>query len=139
MTPHEMAQTHAAAFTQSRPWTAAEFADLLANPFTHRVGSSDSFALFQVIADEAELLTIATHPTYQRRGLGLHCMADWHAKAKTLGAKRAFLDVAADNLPAIALYERCGYRPCGQRKGYYARKSGETCDAMVMEYLFHLN
>lgn len=138
MTPQEMAQTHTAAFTQSRPWTAAEFADLLANPFAYIVGSRDSFALFQVIADEAELLTIATHPAHQRQGLGLQCMTDWHANATTLGATRAFLEVAADNLPAIALYEQCGYRPCGLRKGYYPRESGKNCDAIVMEHALHL-
>ena len=72
MTPQDLAHTHAAAFTQSRPWTADEFADLLANRFTHYVvGNAQSFALFQVIADEAELLTIATHPSHQRQGLAL--------------------------------------------------------------------
>lgn len=133
MTPRDLAATHAAAFTQSRPWTASEFADLLTNPFTHCIGTPKAFALFQVIADEAELLTIATHPSYQRQGLGLLCMNDWHAKAAQLGATRAFLDVAADNRPAIALYHRCGYRVCGQRKGYYRRENGPNCDAIVME------
>lgn len=132
MTPQELAHTHASAFTQSRPWTESEFADLLTNRFTHIIGSADSFALFQVIADEAELLTIATHSSQQRQGLALRCMQDWHAKAKTLGATRAFLDVAADNHPAIALYRRCGYTACGLRKGYYLRKNAEKIDAVVM-------
>ena len=35
MTPQEMAHIHAAAFTQSRPWSAKEIADLLACRFTH--------------------------------------------------------------------------------------------------------
>lgn len=134
MIPEDMATTHAAAFTQSRPWTAAEFADLLSNRFTHATGSAESFALFQVIADEAELLTIATHPAHQRQGLALKCMKDWHERAAALGATRAFLDVAADNSAAIALYERCGYTRCGLRKGYYSRKNGKSSDAILMEY-----
>ncbi|NVO56521.1 GNAT family N-acetyltransferase [Rhodobacteraceae bacterium B1Z28] len=133
MTPQEMASTHAAAFKQSRPWTAAEFADLLDSRFVHYVGTPQSFALFQVIAGEVELLTLATHPTVQRQGLAVKCMENWHSKAVGLGATRAFLDVASDNLAAIALYERCQYRPCGQRKGYYARKNGKSCDAILME------
>lgn len=133
MTPQEMALIHAAAFTQARPWTAEEFTELLANRFTHAVGDSYAFALFQVIADEAELLTIATHPAHQRQGLARHRMETWHARAAELGARRAFLDVAADNSAAIALYKRCNYSPCGLRKGYYARKTGENCDAIVME------
>ncbi|WP_170573896.1 GNAT family N-acetyltransferase [Ruegeria atlantica] len=132
MTPQDLAQTHAAAFTQSRPWTAQDFADLLANRFTHVVGTAEAFALFQVILDEAELLTIATHPDRQRQGLARICMHDWQAKAIQLGATRALLDVAADNLPAIALYERCGYVPCARRKGYYQRGNTEKIDAIVM-------
>ncbi|MFY2823628.1 GNAT family N-acetyltransferase [Ruegeria sp. MALMAid1280] len=133
MTPQDLAHIHAAAFTQSRPWTDQEFTDLLGNRFTHVIGNTESFALFQVIADEAELLTIATHPSRQRRGLALKSMHEWHATARKLGATRAFLDVAADNHPAIALYERCGYTPCGLRKGYYLRENDGKIDAIVME------
>ncbi|WP_299888788.1 N-acetyltransferase [uncultured Ruegeria sp.] len=133
MTPKDMASIHAAAFTQSRPWRANEFSDLLENPFTHFIGTPESFAVFQVIADEAELLTIATHPVYQRQGLGLSCMENWHAEAVELGATRAFLDVASDNLAAITLYTRCGYRPCGKRQRYYTAKNGVKRDAIVME------
>jgi len=46
-----MAQVHAAAFTQSRPWTEQEFAALLAQPTVFSVGDAHSFALFRVIAD----------------------------------------------------------------------------------------
>ncbi|WP_171239872.1 GNAT family N-acetyltransferase [Ruegeria sp. HKCCA5491] len=134
MTPEELAETHAAAFTQSRPWTAAEFADLLSNRFTHVVGNSKSFALFQVIADEAELITIATHPTLQRQGLAKLRMNEWHTKAKNLGASRSFLEVAKNNSPAIALYEQIGYRPCGLRKGYYQQENNNKIDAVVMEF-----
>ena len=133
MSPEDLARTHAAAFTQSRPWTAQEFANLLENRFTHIVGAADSFVLFQVIADEAELLTIATHPDHQRQGLALRCMQNWHAQARILGASRAFLDVAAENRPAIGLYEQCGYSPCGRRKSYYLRENNQKIDAIVME------
>lgn len=133
MSPEELAKTHAAAFTQSRSWAAVEFADLLNNRFIHIVGNTQSFSLFQVIGDEAELLTIATHPDVQRQGLARACMQEWHSKAKALGATRAFLDVAADNLPAIALYEHSGYRACGLRKGYYLRENNQKIDAIVME------
>ncbi|KUJ73742.1 ribosomal-protein-alanine acetyltransferase [Ruegeria marisrubri] len=128
-----MAVVHAAAFTQSRPWRADEFRELLSNNFTHSVGNNQCFAVFQVIADEAELLTIATHPYYQRKGLARLLMESWQNEAARLGAKRAFLDVAADNIPAIALYESCGYTRCGIRKGYYRRPTGTNVDAILME------
>ncbi|WP_052265432.1 GNAT family N-acetyltransferase [Ruegeria sp. ANG-R] len=128
-----MADTHAAAFTRSRPWSTEEFADLVANRFTYTLGDKRSFALIQVISDEAELLTIATHPDYQRQGLARRVMTGWHAKAQHLGASRAFLEVASDNRPAVALYQSCGYTPCGRRKAYYHREIGPNVDAIVME------
>ncbi len=133
MIPAEMAALHAAAFRQSRPWTVEEFADLLANRFTYAIGNTDCFAVFRVIADEAELLTIATHPSRQRAGLARHLMKDWQHTAIRAGASRAFLDVAADNHAAIALYKSCGYAPCGLRRGYYRRENEENVDAIVME------
>ncbi len=137
MTPQEMADIHAAAFNQSRPWNADEFAELLANRFTYVVGDARSFALIQIIADEAELLTIATHPDHQRQGLARTFMSEWHAKARVLGATRAFLEVAEDNQSAIALYQSCGYTPCGRRSAYYQRKTDQNVDAIVMECLLN--
>ncbi|MGI9369340.1 MAG: GNAT family N-acetyltransferase [Ruegeria sp.] len=133
MTPEEMATLHAAAFHQSRPWIAVEFKNILANPFSYIVGNKECFAVYQVVSDEAELLTIATHPDLQGRGLGKNLMTVWQTQAHRLGATRAFLEVASDNRAAIALYDCCGYAPCGLRRGYYRRKSGGNMDAIVME------
>ncbi|MDK3073415.1 GNAT family N-acetyltransferase [Sedimentitalea sp. JM2-8] len=127
-----MAATHAAAFTQARPWSAAEFATLAADRFCHVAGDVRSFALFRVIADETELLTIATHPEHQRSGLGRDRMDLWRLGAVALGARRAFLDVAADNAPALSLYAACGFDRCGLRRGYYARPAGPPADAVLM-------
>ncbi len=132
MTPQDLAATHAAAFHPARPWSAAEFAALLDNRFCHVIGDTRCFAVIRVIADEAELLTVATHPDHRRRGLARACMTRWQGTAAKLGATRAFLDVAADNAPARALYAACGYVACGRRTGYYARKSGAPADAILM-------
>lgn len=135
MTPQDLATTHAAAFHQSRPWSAQEFTALLANPHIQVIGDTRCFALIQLIGDEAELLTLATHPDHQRLGLARSCMSAWHQAVRNQGATRFFLDVAADNHPAIALYESCGYSPCGVRKGYYRRDPGPNVDAIVLERL----
>lgn len=132
MTPADLADTHAAAFAQARPWSAEEFANLLDQRFCHVAGDATCFAVFRVIADEAELLTIATHPDAQRQGRALACMSRWHDSASALGAAQAFLDVAADNHPAIALYKACGYVQSGTRTGYYPRSNEAACDAILM-------
>jgi ribosomal-protein-alanine N-acetyltransferase len=130
--PRDLAATHAAAFTQARPWSAAEFETLLASPFVFLCGDARAFALVRVVADEAELLTIATHPDHQRKGLARALMEAWQAEAARRGATRAFLDVAADNAPAEALYLACGYVRTGLRRAYYARPDGPAADAILM-------
>jgi ribosomal-protein-alanine N-acetyltransferase len=129
MTPHDLSQIHAAAFTLSRPWTALEFKTLLGNPHTHLFVRPAGFALLQLIAGEAELLTIAVHPDAQGKGTGQQLMADWMAGVQ---ATEAFLEAAADNTHALQLYTANGFAEVARRKSYYARKSGDSVDAIVM-------
>jgi len=131
MTPEQMARIHAAAFVQGRPWTADEFEDLLRGTGCFAVGDARCFALVRVIAGEAELLTIATDPTHQRQGLAKACMASWIAEACAQGAETAFLEVAADNTAARALYERHGFARAGLRKDYYRRNGAKPVDALL--------
>ncbi len=132
MTPAQMEATHRAAFAQSRGWSAAEFASLLHTPGCFACGDAAAFALVRVTLDEAELLTIATRPDHRRTGRARALMRNWQARAAGIGASRAFLEVAADNAPALALYAACGYATAGVRRGYYARASGPPVDAIVL-------
>lgn len=132
-TAKDMARIHAAAFTQSRPWGEDEFADLLDSRFCFAVGDARAFALVRVIADEAELLTIATHPDHQRKGHARRLMDLWQARATARGAREGFLEVAADNAGAHALYLFCGYVQSGLRRGYYGRADEPAVDAIVMK------
>lgn len=127
-----LAATHAAAFTTERPWTAPEFADLLVQPTTLLVGDARSFLLARVILDEAEILTLATHPDHRRQGLARAALADFLDRARASGATRAFLDVAADNGPARALYAGAGFTEIARRKGYYTASDGTRADALVL-------
>lgn len=130
--PTILAATHQAAFTQTRAWGAAEFESLLSSPLIFATGDVQCFALVRVIADEAELLTIATHPNHQRQGLARQVMCQWQTQAARLGATQAFLEVAADNTPAHALYRRFMYEEVATRAGYYTRTDGTSCDAIIM-------
>ncbi|MBV1927010.1 MAG: GNAT family N-acetyltransferase [Rhodobacteraceae bacterium] len=131
-----MATLHAAGFTQSRPWSADEFVTLLSSPHCFAVGDTRCFALVRVIADEAELLTIATHPDYLRQGLALRCMANWQEQARLRGAAKAFLEVAEDNSAACALYVKCGFVHIATRPAYYNRSPLRSVDAIVMQLTF---
>lgn len=132
MTPDALARIHARAFHDSRPWTSAEFAGLLASPHVFLVSGEACFALGRVVADEAELLTIATDPSAQGQGRGRAQLRAFEDHARDRGAETAFLEVAADNHPARALYDSAGYQQDGLRKAYYPRASAPPADALLL-------
>ena len=122
-----MAALHAASITVPRPWTAAEFAVLLAAPGVFLLDEVDGLAVGRLVADEAELLTLAVRPDARRRGTGRRLLAAFEARAARGGAGRAFLEVAEDNGAARALYAGAGYGEVGRRPGYYG-----GADALVL-------
>ena len=135
MTPQDMARIHAVAFVHDRAWTAQEIADLLASPFVTYLAEPQGFALTRLIAGEAELLTLAVDPAAQRQGVGRRLLQRWmdglEAQADT-----AFLEVAADNTAAIALYTSAGFRQTATRRGYYQRKDASSVDALIFSRQF---
>lgn len=135
MTPEALASLHARGFTSGRPWQAAEFRDLLSEPHTRLSVRPEGFALWRSIAGEAELLTIVVEPDARRRGIGTALMTAWMADAAN-SADTAFLEVARDNAPAIALYEKFGFEPVGSRKNYYRQSDGMAVDALLMRAAF---
>ncbi|MDP2064128.1 MAG: GNAT family N-acetyltransferase [Phaeovulum sp.] len=132
MTPAAMAALHAAAFSTPRPWSAAEIAGLCATAGVFVLGDSRGFVLGRALAGEAELLTLAVAPAERRRGLGRALLAGFEAAARLAGAEAAFLEVAAANAPARALYAAAGWRETGRRRGYYRNPDGSPEDALVL-------
>tara|TARA_R110002049_G_scaffold5623_4_gene38089 strand:- start:10 stop:456 length:447 start_codon:yes stop_codon:yes gene_type:complete len=132
MTPQRLAQIHAAAFVDDRPWTAAEFEALMASPFVAVFTQPDGFALTRLIVDEAELLTIAVAPAVQGQGTGRRLLTAWLDQLVAAQARTAFLEVAADNLGALHLYTSLGFQVSARRRGYYQRKDAAAVDALVL-------
>lgn len=128
MTPDALAALHLRCFERPRPWSADEFASLLAARGVFLLGAPDGFLMGRVIADEAELLTLAVAPEARRTGTGRGLIATFAGRAAGMGAQQAFLEVADDNLAARALYRATGWLEAGVRRRYY----GPATDAIVM-------
>ncbi len=131
VTPAALAATHAAAFLQERPWSESEFASLLSGRGTILTGDAAAFAVGRVVLDEVEILTVATHPDHRRAGLARDRVVALLDMARSMGAAAAFLEVAADNDAACALYRDLGFHETGRRRSYYARETGKI-DAITM-------
>lgn len=133
MTAEEMAAIHAAAMTTPTPWGVPTFEGFLAFPGAVQAAEDGGFALGRVIADEAELLTVAVTPDARRQGIAARCLQAFEAEAAAKGARRVFLEVAQSNTPARALYARAGYEAVGHRPAYYQTPEGARIDAILME------
>lgn len=129
-TAERLAGIHAAAFPV--PWDAAALAAMLTQAGVFAVEQPDGFILLRAVADEAEILTLAVHPQARRRGVGARLVREGVAGAVARGATRLFLEVADNNLPALALYARAGFSEAGRRPGYYAHPEGGRQDALIL-------
>jgi [ribosomal protein S18]-alanine N-acetyltransferase len=131
------ARLHAKGF--AHPWSTQEVAALIASASTLAAGALDpangrlrGFVLSRLAADEAEILTIAVEAAFRGKGVGRALLGEVLRQASNAGAKAMFLEVAKDNAPALALYERLGFVKVGERAGYYRRNDGTRAAAVIM-------
>lgn len=129
-----LAALEAAAFG-TEAWSRGLIADELAVPAALvLVGGSPeaepptAYGCFRRAAGEAELLRVAVSPAARRRGLAAALLAAGLDRLRAEGSAACFLEVAAGNEPAIALYRRLGFEVTGRRPRYYP--SG--ADALLM-------
>lgn len=128
----DLARLHAASF--AAPWSAEEIDALLQGPGGFALmAEGQGFLLARTLLDEAEILTLAVEPSLRRRGTGRALVEAAAARARSRGAKALFLEVAVDNLSAVALYERTGFVRAGFRPAYYRREGGPPVDALVLK------
>jgi [ribosomal protein S18]-alanine N-acetyltransferase len=134
MQPAELALVHAATFTYPPPWSEAAFASALADPAVILLTAPDAraFLLGRQVADEAEILTLATHPDVRRRGHARALVLRFLDAARDRGVTAVHLEVAEDNAAARALYAACGFFEAGRRPGYYRDASGRPVAALLL-------
>jgi len=118
----------------ARPWPRTTFEAELTREWAHvdvllLDGTIVAFCDYWVVPPEMQILAIATSPDHRGRGLGGEMLAHVLAQSAALGCQIASLEVRAGNAPAIALYERHGFRTVHVRARYY-QDDGE--DALVM-------
>lgn len=82
-----------------------------------------------VVADVADLHRVAVVPDRRRQGVAAALLDAGLSAARERGAERMLLEVADDNVAALALYASHGFVRLSRRRGYYA--GGR--DALVLE------
>lgn len=130
-----LAELHAENFATA--WNEKSFAELLASPGTTAIVHSNQntptgFMVFRKAADEVEIITICTRIAFRQRGLAKALLQHVESQIRNGGAKSLFIEVAASNKAALALYAACGFTQTGLRKNYYDRGNGVKEDALIM-------
>ena len=95
--------------------------------------SADPMGYVLVLAGggSADIVSVAVAPELLRRGVATRLLLFALADLAGEGVEEITLEVAVDNAPARALYERLDFREIGRRPGYY-RRDRELVDALVM-------
>lgn len=131
----ELAQLEPRCF--SDPWSAAGFREMLAAPYILGLiaqGRSKGLAGYLVarlIENEGEILNLAVDPERRRNGIGALLLESALKELIARGVEAVFLEVRVSNQAAINLYLSKGFRPIGQRNGYYRRP---VEDALVLRW-----
>lgn len=90
-----------------------------------------AYGAVSMAGEDCDLDRIAVMPQARGRGLARVVLEELMDHARDLGAGRMLLEVAADNVAAIGLYESFGFDTISTRRGYYPG----GVDAMVMEIM----
>ena len=81
------------------------------------------FAGIKIVLDEADIMNIVTKKNYRGNGIGTMLLNNLIYLCSELGIKTINLEVSEENLPAIHLYEKFGFKIIGNRKNYYQSKN----------------
>ena len=118
----------------SVPWTEAMLRMQL-DPNSHvfltaeAAGDVIGYVGLMYVLDEGYISNVAVHPVWRRCGVADALLYELERRAKALLLSFLTLEVRAGNAPAIALYEKHGFRAVGRRKDYYEKPKE---DAILM-------
>ena len=108
----------------SEPWSENSIFSELANPLSLWLVAMDGDAVAgyvgsQSVMGESDMMNIAVHPQYRRKGIAAALVDALVAQLKENGNYCLTLEVRISNAPAIALYQKLGFQQVGRRPNYY--------------------
>ena len=106
------------------PWSENSIASELDNKLAYWLVAleGDTVAGYigsQTVMGETDMMNVAVHPDFRRRGLAEALINALVEALKTMESRCLTLEVRSSNVPAISLYEKLGFSQIGRRKNYY--------------------
>ena len=118
----------------SLPWSQKSFADACRNQDNvYLVCEADGviagYCGMWTVLGEGNITNMAVSPDYRRCGIAQRLKQSMDNYGDDMKVTSYFLEVRQSNLPAIALYEKMGYKNIGIRKKFYEKP---VEDAVIM-------
>ena len=109
----------------SDPWSQRSVASELENPLAlwlvwEEDGQVLGYVGSQTVLDETDMMNVAVSAQARRRGIAQALVEALVIQLKQRGSRCLTLEVRTSNAPAIALYEKLGFRQVGRRPNYYS-------------------
>lgn len=116
----------------SDPWSEKSVASELTNPLSLWLVALEGelvagYVGSQTVLDETDMMNIAVHPDFRRRGVGESLVNALVEELKDRGSRCLTLEVRSSNAPARSLYEKMGFVQIGLRKNYYRNPKEDAC------------
>ena len=106
------------------PWSVNSIVYELTNPLSLWLVAAEAgivvgYVGSQSVMDEADMMNIAVHPEYRRRGIAQELVHRLVTALRQKEVRCLTLEVRASNEPAKALYSSLGFEQVGRRPNYY--------------------
>jgi ribosomal-protein-alanine acetyltransferase len=75
-------------------------------------------------AVNGHILTIDVSPSHRRKGIGQMLLQEMESIFAQKGVQACLLEVREDNIAAISLYHKSGYKEIGRLENYYGNAHG---------------
>ena len=131
----KFAKIHSKSFNQKNLKYSSDFIlSLLKNPsISYIYKKNKGFCIFSCNEKEAEIITMAILPKYQNQGIGFLILTELEGILSEISCNKVFLEVASNNLIAIHLYDKLGFKSFGIRKNYYSVSENKKINAILMK------
>jgi len=131
----KFAKIHSQSFNEKNLKYSSEFIlSLLKNPsISYIYKENKGFCIFSCNEKEAEIITMAIIPKYQNQGIGFLILKELEGMLTEISCNKVFLEVASNNLKALHLYDKSGFKSIGIRKNYYSVSENKKVNAILMK------